>query len=106
MKIRITQQPLGLFNGKAWPGKGEVVDLPDHVATGIVDARLAELVPNEPSAPDPAPDLASPELAVETATATEPAAETATGTEPVVETATVAEAAVEKRPARRTAKRE
>ncbi|WP_310250687.1 hypothetical protein [Microbacterium trichothecenolyticum] len=62
MKVRITEQPTGLLNGKEWPTAGEVIDLPDVVAVDLLNARMAE--PVKAAAPEAA---TAPAGAVETA---------------------------------------
>lgn len=94
MKVLIKVQPLGLYNGQVVHAKkGEVADLPDELADGLVRGGLAEPVDDEP-ATEPEPPV------VETATVTETAAETTTTTEPTAETMTVVEPKAEKRTGR------
>ena len=38
MQVRIEVRPTGGYNGEAWPAVGEVIDLPDHVALGMLQA--------------------------------------------------------------------
>lgn len=45
MKVRIKQRPSGAYNGAAWPEAGEVIDLPDHVAEGML--RAGQVAPVE-----------------------------------------------------------
>ena len=37
MKVKLTVAQTGLINGQPWPKVGAVVDLPDHVAQGMID---------------------------------------------------------------------
>ncbi|MDF2805463.1 MAG: hypothetical protein K0S43_409 [Cellulosimicrobium sp.] len=97
MKVLIKVQPQGLYNGQVVHAKkGEVADLPDELADGLVRGGLAEPVDDEPpTEPEPPKSPVEPEPPVETATVTELAAETATVTELAAETATVTELAAE-----------
>jgi hypothetical protein len=42
MKVRIKVRPSGLLNGADWPDVGEVIELPDSVAKGMIEAGSAE----------------------------------------------------------------
>jgi hypothetical protein len=53
MKARIKVQPTGLYNGDAWPEPGQVVDLPDHVAEGMIAAGIVERVVEAKPEPKP-----------------------------------------------------
>ena len=44
MKVRVKQRPTGAFNGAEWPKVGEIVDLPDHIAIGMLNAGQVEAV--------------------------------------------------------------
>lgn len=44
MKVRIIEQPTGLLNGNYWPAEGEVMELPDAVAEGMIGAGHVERV--------------------------------------------------------------
>jgi len=39
MKVRIKVRPSGLINGRDWPQVGEVIDLPETVALGMLNAQ-------------------------------------------------------------------
>jgi hypothetical protein len=47
VKVRVVNQPSGLVNGAEWPAAGELVDLPDSVAEGMVASGDAEEVKAE-----------------------------------------------------------
>lgn len=49
MKVRITVQPSGLFNGEPWPAVGDEADLPDVVAVDMIEAGRAEPVAEKAS---------------------------------------------------------
>lgn len=102
MKVLIKVQPLGLYNGQVVHAKkGEVADLPDELADGLVRGGLAEPVDDEPpTEPEPTEPTEPEPPVVETATVTETAAETTTTTEPTAETTTVVEPKAEKRTGR------
>lgn len=36
MKVRIIVPQTGLYNGAPWPAPGETIDLPEHVAEGMI----------------------------------------------------------------------
>lgn len=38
MKVQIKVQPSGAYNGAPWPEKGETIDLPDHIAEGMLES--------------------------------------------------------------------
>lgn len=42
MKVKIVKPPTGLINGREWPGVGEVADLMDAVAEGLIAGGYAE----------------------------------------------------------------
>lgn len=42
MKVRIKIQPSGLYNGQPWPAVGKTIELPDHVAVGMLNSKLVE----------------------------------------------------------------
>lgn len=44
MKVRVLIPPTGIYNGRPWPAKGETIDLPDHVAEGMIGAGNVERV--------------------------------------------------------------
>lgn len=44
MKVRITYPQTGLINGRPWPPVGGTIDLPDHVADGMIANEHAERV--------------------------------------------------------------
>jgi hypothetical protein len=44
MKVKMREQITGYRNEKAWPAKGEVVDLPDEEAAKLCAAGRAEPV--------------------------------------------------------------
>jgi len=100
MKVRIKIRPSGLINGAEWPAVGELVDLPDLVATSMLGDGLVEVAPLEEVEPVPTPDPTPtpPTGTEETATpptgdvetATPPAGDTEASTPPTgdVETAT------------------
>jgi hypothetical protein len=48
MKVRILVRPTGLVSGQPWPKVGEVVDLPEHVADGMVHSGHVEPVNETP----------------------------------------------------------
>jgi hypothetical protein len=61
MRVTITRQPTGLLNGAPWPGRGGVVELPDHVAETMRDAGLVEYAVPEPADVEHATPPAPPE---------------------------------------------
>lgn len=48
MKVRVINRPTGCIDGKAWPKKGETINLPDVVAEGMIAAGSVERVAPEP----------------------------------------------------------
>lgn len=44
MRVRIMVRPTGAYNGAEWPQVGEVIDLPEHVAVGMLNAGSVEAV--------------------------------------------------------------
>lgn len=44
MKVRVKVRPSGILNGRDWPEAGEVMDLPDSVAEGMIAAGTVEAV--------------------------------------------------------------
>lgn len=50
MKVRITVPQTGLYNGAEWPAVGSTVDLPAHVAEGMIAAGHVEDAKNKPPA--------------------------------------------------------
>ncbi|NYD43937.1 hypothetical protein [Nocardioides panaciterrulae] len=42
MKVRIKVAQTGLYNGAPWPAVGKTIDLPDHVAKGMISAGHVE----------------------------------------------------------------
>lgn len=64
MKIRMVVEMSGSRNGRPWPKRGEIAELPTGEAQHLVDSRIAARVTEDDAAP------------VETATP--PAAETST----------------------------
>lgn len=36
MKVQIKNRPSGAYNGEPWPEKGETIDLPEHIAEGLL----------------------------------------------------------------------
>lgn len=58
MKIRMRATVSGSRDGVPWPGRGEVVDIPDDEAAGYCAIGLAEPVPDEAeTAVAPAPEV-------------------------------------------------
>jgi hypothetical protein len=53
MKARMKAHPSGLYNGQPWPEVGDVVDLPDHVAEGMIDAGHLERLGKVETRPAP-----------------------------------------------------
>jgi hypothetical protein len=45
MRVRLLVDISGSRNGEPWPQRGEVVDLPDAEAVDMLNAGLAEAVP-------------------------------------------------------------
>ncbi len=43
-KCKVLVQPLGGYNGEVWPEVGEAIELPDHIAKGMVEAGNVEIV--------------------------------------------------------------
>lgn len=68
MKIRQLIDISGTIDGTVWPGKGEVLDLADHVAADLIANGYAEQVASSPKR-----EIAAADPAVETA-AIKPAA--------------------------------
>lgn len=62
MKVRIEVQPTGAYNGAPWPAVGEVIDLPDHVALGMLNTGAVSAVKAGKV------ETATPKTVVETAT--------------------------------------
>lgn len=53
MKVKILQSINGLINGEEWPAVGQTIDLPTHVAEGMVASGAVEAVKQKaPSKPD------------------------------------------------------
>ena len=48
MRVRINVQPSGAYNGQPWPAVGDEIDLPDHVALGMLQAGTVAAVKAEP----------------------------------------------------------
>jgi len=46
MKVIIRVRPTGLYNGSEWPAVGEEIDLPDHVAVGMLKAKQVRAIPD------------------------------------------------------------
>lgn len=44
MKVRIKVPLTGLYNGEPWPQVGKTIDLPDHVAEGMIRVGHVEAV--------------------------------------------------------------
>jgi len=42
MKVTIKVRPSGLYDGKPWPEVGKTIDLPEHVAEGMIAGGLVE----------------------------------------------------------------
>ena len=63
MKVRIKIQPSGPYNGEPWPPVGEVIDLPDHVALGMLQSGSVTAVKAEEKV-----ETATPKTRAETAT--------------------------------------
>ena len=45
MRVRLLVEVSGSRNGEPWPKRGEVMDLPDAEAVDMLNARMAEAVP-------------------------------------------------------------
>lgn len=75
MKVRIIVAQSGLYNGAQWPGVGETIDLPAHVAHGMIGAGHVEdakskaetAAPEVETRPAPARDVETPEKPSEAA---------------------------------------
>lgn len=91
MKVEIKVAQTGLYNGQPWPPVGETIDLPDHVAVGMIANGQVEAVRG--------PSATKQEQVEEVAQAKDEAAGTAE-----VETRPAAVAEVEKRPATKATK--
>lgn len=64
MKVQIKVRPTGAYNGQPWPQIGEQIELPDHVAVGMLASGLVTAVAiEEPVEQRPAP-VAGQETAV------------------------------------------
>jgi hypothetical protein len=67
MRIRQVIDISGTIDGKEWPGRGEELDLPDHVAEDLIANKYAERVdkpskvsqPIETASADPVQETAS-----------------------------------------------
>lgn len=56
MKVQIKVRPTGAYNGQPWPQIGEQIELPDHVAVGMLASGLVTAVAiEEPVEQRPAP---------------------------------------------------
>ena len=44
MKVRIEVRPTGSLDGIPWPEVGEVIELPDHVAIGMLNSGAVSAV--------------------------------------------------------------
>jgi len=51
MKVTIKVRPTGGYNGAAWPKVGDTIDLPDHVAEGMISTGAAEKAKAAKAAP-------------------------------------------------------
>lgn len=71
MKVQIKVRPLGGYNGAEWPERGDVIDLPDHIAESML--KSGHVV--KPSSAEAKKDKA--EAKVETAVAPKASVETA-----------------------------
>lgn len=66
MKVKVKVRPSGLVNGQQWPEVGTVLDVPDHIAEGMIAAgHLARLKAEQEARP-------TPDLDVETRPAVKP----------------------------------
>lgn len=51
MKVRMIVELSGLYNGKAWPSRGRVADVPDEIGAKLISAGMAaEVAPVETAA--------------------------------------------------------
>ena len=65
MKVQIKVRPTGAYNGQPWPQIGEQIELPDHVAVGMLASGLVTAVAiEEPVEQRPAPVAGNQETAV------------------------------------------
>ena len=48
MQVRIEVRPTGGYNGAPWPAVGETIDLPEHVALGMLRAGHVSAVQAAP----------------------------------------------------------
>lgn len=58
MKVRVKNRPSGAYNGKAWPAVGKTIDLPEHVAEGMIASGTVEKVQGRTVESRPASDTA------------------------------------------------
>lgn len=57
MKVEVKVRPTGAINGDLWPDVGGVIDLPEHVAAGMIDAGFVAAVKVAPKVEHrPAPE--------------------------------------------------
>ncbi|MBZ2197270.1 hypothetical protein [Occultella gossypii] len=68
MKVRIKVRPTGSVNGHPWPAVGEVIDLADVSALGMIEAGQVEVVTERAAKVEtrPAKDTAAAETRIRT----------------------------------------
>lgn len=68
MNIRMTAQISGMRDGQEWPAPGDLIDVPEDEAKGLIAMGMAKA--DEPATPAPAPTeeaATAPTASVETA---------------------------------------
>ncbi|MFD6176699.1 MULTISPECIES: hypothetical protein [unclassified Isoptericola] len=107
MKVQIKVAPGGLYNGEPVTARvGDIVDLPDEYAHGLVRGGLAaEVIDDVDELRAALEGDHGPELQPAGDGQTAGEQETATAKDPAEQTATTGEAAAEKRPARQRAEK-